>query len=32
MIVATGAHWVGDGLSGVTRQPIPGADASLPTC
>jgi dimethylamine/trimethylamine dehydrogenase len=30
VIVATGAHWRGDGLSGVTRQPIPGADATLP--
>src|SRR5205085_1254266 len=30
VIVATGAHWCGDGMSGVTRQPIPGADASLP--
>jgi dimethylamine/trimethylamine dehydrogenase len=30
VIVATGAWWAGDGLSGVTRQPIPGADASLP--
>jgi dimethylamine/trimethylamine dehydrogenase len=29
VIVATGAHWAGDGLSGVTRAPIPGADASL---
>ncbi len=30
VIVATGAHWAGDGLSGVTRRAIPGADASLP--
>jgi dimethylamine/trimethylamine dehydrogenase len=30
VIVATGAHWAGDGISGVTRAPIPGADASLP--
>jgi len=30
VIVATGAHWAGDGLSGVTRTAIPGADASLP--
>ena len=30
MIVATGSHWAGDGLSGVTRKPIPGADANLP--
>ena len=30
VIVATGAHWAGDGMSGVTRAPIPGADAALP--
>jgi dimethylamine/trimethylamine dehydrogenase len=30
VIVASGAHWAGDGLSGVTRQPIPGADSALP--
>jgi len=30
VVVATGAHWCGDGLSGVTRQPIPGADPALP--
>jgi dimethylamine/trimethylamine dehydrogenase len=30
VVVATGAWWATDGLSGVTRQPIPGADASLP--
>jgi dimethylamine/trimethylamine dehydrogenase len=29
VIVATGARWAGDGLSGVTRQPIAGADAAL---
>ena len=29
VIVATGAHWVGDGFGGVTRAPIAGADASL---
>jgi dimethylamine/trimethylamine dehydrogenase len=29
VIVATGSHWAADGLSGVTRQPIEGADASL---
>jgi dimethylamine/trimethylamine dehydrogenase len=29
VIVATGAHWATDGLSGVTHGPIPGADASL---
>ncbi len=30
VIVATGSHWAGDGLSGVTRKPIPGADSTLP--
>ncbi len=30
VIVASGAHWSLDGLSGVTRKPIPGADANLP--
>jgi dimethylamine/trimethylamine dehydrogenase len=30
VVVASGAHWVGDGMSGVTRRPIPGADATLP--
>jgi len=30
VIVATGAHWLGNGLSGVTRAPIPGADHALP--
>jgi dimethylamine/trimethylamine dehydrogenase len=30
VIVATGARWAGDGMSGVTREPIPGADAALP--
>jgi dimethylamine/trimethylamine dehydrogenase len=30
VIVASGAHWAGDGLSGVTRGPIPGADSALP--
>ncbi|TMB87800.1 MAG: dimethylamine dehydrogenase, partial [Chloroflexi bacterium] len=29
VIVASGAHWAGDGLSGVTRRPIPGADSML---
>src|SRR5436190_380076 len=29
VIVASGAHWAGDGLSGVTRRPIAGADSSL---
>ncbi len=30
VIVASGSHWVGNGLSGVTRRPIAGADSSLP--
>ena len=30
VVVATGAHWVRDGLNGFTRGPIPGADADLP--
>jgi dimethylamine/trimethylamine dehydrogenase len=29
VVVATGSHWAPDGLNGVTRGPIPGADASL---
>ncbi len=29
VVVATGAPWAADGLNGVTRGPIPGADASL---
>ena len=30
VVVATGARWTGDGMNGITRAPIPGADASLP--
>jgi dimethylamine/trimethylamine dehydrogenase len=30
IVVATGAHWAGDGINYVTHAPIPGADASLP--
>jgi len=30
VVVATGAHWASDGLSGTTHAPIPGADAALP--
>jgi dimethylamine/trimethylamine dehydrogenase len=30
VVVATGALWAPDGLSGFTCEPIPGADASLP--
>ena len=28
--MATGARWAGDGLNGVTHEPVSGADASLP--
>ena len=28
-MLATGAHWSADGLSPVTHEPLPGADASL---
>ena len=30
VVVATGARWAGDGMNGITRAPIPGADAALP--
>ena len=30
VVVATGSHWAGNGLNGMTQAPIPGADASLP--
>ena len=30
VVVATGAHWSLDGFNGVTKGPIPGADATLP--
>jgi dimethylamine/trimethylamine dehydrogenase len=30
VVCATGARWTGDGMNGITRAPIPGADASLP--
>jgi dimethylamine/trimethylamine dehydrogenase len=30
VVVATGSEWARDGLSTVTRAPIPGADADLP--
>ncbi len=29
VVVAVGAHWSADGLSGMTRAPIPGAGAGL---
>ncbi len=31
VVVATGAHWVGDGLNAATHEPIPGADSTLPS-
>ena len=30
VILATGSSWASDGLNGMTHEPIPGADASLP--
>jgi dimethylamine/trimethylamine dehydrogenase len=30
VVVATGAHWAGDGRTHLTHDPIPGADAALP--
>ena len=30
VVVATGARWAADGLSGATHAPVPGADAGLP--
>jgi dimethylamine/trimethylamine dehydrogenase len=30
VVIATGSHWAGDGLNGVTCEAIPGADASRP--
>jgi len=30
VVVATGARWATDGLNGVTHEPVPGADVSLP--
>jgi dimethylamine/trimethylamine dehydrogenase len=30
VVVATGAHWAGDGINFITHQPIPGADPALP--
>jgi len=32
VVVATGARWASDGLSGATHGPVPGADASLAHC
>ncbi|MHB1928573.1 MAG: oxidoreductase, partial [Acidimicrobiales bacterium] len=30
VVVATGSHWSGEGMSGVTHEPLAGADPSLP--
>lgn len=30
VVLATGSRWAGDGLSGVSHEPLPGADASQP--
>jgi hypothetical protein len=30
VVLATGSSWAGDGLNGFTRQPVPGADDTLP--
>lgn len=30
VVPATGSRWAGDGLSGVSHEPLPGADASQP--
>jgi dimethylamine/trimethylamine dehydrogenase len=30
VVLATGAHWAADGFNGVSKGPIPGADATLP--
>jgi dimethylamine/trimethylamine dehydrogenase len=30
VVVATGAHWAGNGINFLTHEPIAGADASLP--
>jgi dimethylamine/trimethylamine dehydrogenase len=31
VVLATGSHWATDGLNSVTHEPVPGADASLPS-
>ena len=31
VVVATGSHWATNGLNAFTHEPIPGADAALPT-
>ena len=31
VVVASGAHWAGDGLNAATHEPIPGADSTLPS-
>ena len=30
VVLATGSAWARDGLNGFTREPVPGADATLP--
>ncbi len=30
VVAATGSSWATDGMQGITNEPIPGADASLP--
>ena len=30
VVIAVGSQWAGNGLSGVTHAPLPGADAKLP--
>jgi dimethylamine/trimethylamine dehydrogenase len=30
VVLATGAHWATDGFNGLSKGPIPGADATLP--
>ena len=32
VVIATGARWLGDGMSPLGHMPIPGADAALPRC
>ena len=30
VVAATGSSWATDGMNGITHEPIPGADATLP--
>ncbi|MEA2780653.1 MAG: dimethylamine/trimethylamine dehydrogenase [Rhodospirillaceae bacterium] len=32
VVLATGSHWVGDGLGAMGPDAVPGADATLPYC